>query len=523
MAASRAASRATRVVVIGAGVGGATAAALLAKDGFDVTVLEAHVYAGGCAGTFFHKGYRFDAGATVAGGFQPGGPHEIVERMLNIKFPVRRIEPAWEVHLPDRAITVWGDQDKWADERAEKLPALSRFWGLQRYAAETAWRFAARLPEFPPTSLGDALRFASKIRPDMIPIAPMALASMGSVLDVLGVRDRAARTFVDAQLLISAQVTAERANALYGAIAIDLPRVGVHHVHGGIGNLAATLVDAVRSYGGRVIFRRAVTKIERRADGTFRLDTNKGESYEADVVLANLTPWALNALLGEQSPESLRGEVQRRRDTWGAFTLYLGVPESALPHTAEHFQIVQDYSVPLGEGNSVFISISDAISDKDTDQGEARAPQGFRAVTLSTHTRIAPWWELRDSDPDAYGERINAYRDKLLAGAERAIPGLAKNAALILPGTPAAFQRFTRRPRGMVGGFAMTSLLSARSPHTGVPNLWLVGDSIFPGQSTAGVTAGALRVAAEVQRRAGRQVVVNPVQRVPTPLDNTNG
>jgi hypothetical protein len=51
-----------------------------------------------------------------------------------------------------------------------------------------------------------------------------------------------------------------------------------------------------------------------------------------------------------------------------------------------------------------------------------------------------------------------------------------------------------------VGGFAQTSLWSARSPRTGIPNLRLVGDSIFPGQSTAGVTLGAMRVAADVRR-----------------------
>ena len=57
------------IVVIGAGIGGLTAGALLLKQGYRVTVLEAHVYPGGCAGTFFHKNYRFDAGATLAGGF----------------------------------------------------------------------------------------------------------------------------------------------------------------------------------------------------------------------------------------------------------------------------------------------------------------------------------------------------------------------------------------------------------------------------------------------------------------------
>ena len=58
-----------QVVVIGAGIGGLTTAALLLKAGMQVTVLEAHVYPGGSAGTFFHKGYLFDAGATLAGGF----------------------------------------------------------------------------------------------------------------------------------------------------------------------------------------------------------------------------------------------------------------------------------------------------------------------------------------------------------------------------------------------------------------------------------------------------------------------
>jgi phytoene dehydrogenase-like protein len=44
----------------------------------------------------------------------------------------------------------------------------------------------------------------------------------------------------------------------------------------------------------------------------------------------------------------------------------------------------------------------------------------------------------------------------------------------------------------------MAAAVGARGPRTGLANLWLVGDSIFPGQSTAGVTLGALRVAGEV-------------------------
>ena len=46
------------IVVIGAGIGGLTTAAVLAKAGLQVTVLEAHIYPGGCAGTFYHQGFH---------------------------------------------------------------------------------------------------------------------------------------------------------------------------------------------------------------------------------------------------------------------------------------------------------------------------------------------------------------------------------------------------------------------------------------------------------------------------------
>ena len=57
------------VAVVGGGIAGLTAAALLAAEGLNVELLEAHSQSGGCAGTFRRGPYTFDVGATQVAGF----------------------------------------------------------------------------------------------------------------------------------------------------------------------------------------------------------------------------------------------------------------------------------------------------------------------------------------------------------------------------------------------------------------------------------------------------------------------
>ncbi len=116
----------------------------------------------------------------------------------------------------------------------------------------------------------------------------------------------ALRQFVDAQLLIAAQTTSAHANALYGASALDLPRRGVVHLRGGIGTIAETLVQAVRAHGGKVLYRQEVTRIVVEHGRTVAVETKRGDTFPADLVVANLPPWNIAALLGDAAPPKLR-------------------------------------------------------------------------------------------------------------------------------------------------------------------------------------------------------------------------
>ena len=490
------------IVVVGAGIGGLTTAALLARAGLDVTVLEAHVYPGGCAGTYFHKGYRFEAGATLAGGFYPGGPMDLVAQAAGIeRWPAHASEPAMTVHLPDgMAVTRYGDERRW-DEAARAFGAASAgFWRWQESTADALWELALRMPSWPPQVLNEGGNLiADGIR--WLLANPRRHANPALLADAfrpvaahLHDAPKALRLFVDAQLLIAAQATSARTNALYGASALDLPRRGVVHLEGGIGAIAETLVDSIRRNGGKVMYRQEVQRIEFDRGRPTGVVTKRGERFPARLVVANLPPWNIAQLTGDDLPQRLQKLPERPPAGWGAFMVYVGFNEHVAAHdTVLHHQVI--VREPLGEGNSVFLSLSPAW-----DKG--RAPAGRRALTISTHTALEPWWRLFRFDPQRYEQRKNYYAARMLVAAERVLPGLSAAADLIMPGTPVTFQRFTRRAYGWVGGFPQTNLFQTWGPRLS-PNLWMVGDSIFPGQSTAAVALGGLRVARGILAEAG--------------------
>jgi C-3',4' desaturase CrtD len=492
-----------RVVVVGAGVGGLTTAAILAKAGMDVTVLEAHIYPGGCAGSFYHQGYRFDAGATLAGGFYPGGPMDLVAKATGIKeWDLHPSNPTMVVHLPDgTAIPRWADERRWSTRREvfgeEALP----FFEWQERRADALWALALRGIPWPPQSPVETLELLGKA------IAwsatdPLAHLRPGLLADAL----RPVKThmpngnanlnlFIDAQLLISAQTTSEKANALYGASALDLPRRGAVHIRGGMGAISAQLMATTQKHGGQVLLRKRVARVRKMNAQTYRIDVKRDEPREAEIVIFNLPPWNIRSLLDLPLPRSLRSLPPYPNRGWGAFMIYLGVDDAVIPDGfALHHQLL--LGRPLAEGNSIFLSINPKWDSE-------RAPAGKRAITISTHTELEQWWEVQERDAQAYQEMRHRLQEKILDAVENLVPGIKQHADLILDGTPQTFAYFTGRERGWVGGLPQINLLQGMAPRLS-QKLWMVGDSIFPGQSTAAVALGGLRVAGSVLAYASR-------------------
>lgn len=473
------------VVVIGAGIAGLTAAALLAHDGARVHVLERHNVPGGCASFYQRNGYRFDVGATLVSGFGIRGAHRMIFERLGVDVRAQPVEPAMIVHLPDGDVVRYGDA-RWNAERLRAFgPAAEPFWEEQERLADLAWDFSSRFPSLPADARGlEAL--ARAFRPRQALVLPAIGRTVASIMP----RDASPRlrSFVDAQLLITAQASAAEADLAYGATALDIAREGTVHLEGGIAAIAIALARAVRRSGGAITYGAQAEAIVRERGRISGVRLNDGRTIATRRVVAAIPAQNVTQLLGGDASLAARAASLPQR--WGAFMAYVGLPPGIVPgDCALHHQSVADATSPLGEGNTTFFSFS-----APGEHGRAR--NGGRALTISTHTDVARW--ERAYTAGTYDTLRATYAARLRDALERTIPGAWDAAEIVELATPHTFARYTGRARGLVGGVPQTPRtagLAALSHAGGITGLYLAGDTIFPGQSTVGASLSGIAAA----------------------------
>jgi len=526
MVSDRTNQQKSRVTVIGAGIGGLTAAALLARKGYKVLVLDQAIVPGGCASTFKRKGFTFDVGATQVAGLEPGGIHHRIFSELDIELPAATpCDPACAVILPGETtpISVWRDPQKWQQERQRQFPGSERFWQLLSTLFQASWKFQGRDPVLPPRNFWDFWQLIQAVRPDTLITLPFTFMTVGDALRLCGLGDNLRlRTFLDLQLKLYSQVDTEETALLYAATALGVSQSpqGLYHLQGSMQVLSDRLVSAIERDGGKVLLRHTVESIitaNGKATGTTIRNQKTGEVWTetADHIVANVTAQNLIKLLetdviaSQQSadlsdnsviksavakfPNQMNGykyRVDKLPPSSGAFVIYLGVHESAIPaNCPPHLQFLYDYEGEIGENNSLFVSVSHS--------GDGRAPTGMATVIASSFTDTRMWWNSDDYEglKQKYTEgaiaRLSEYFD-LTAGAI-----VHQESA-----TPRTFARYTARDRGAVGGIGQrvpTFGPFGFANRTPIQNLWLVGDSTHPGEGTAGVSYSALTVVRQME------------------------
>lgn len=480
------------VAIVGSGFGGLATALRLAEQGAKVVLCETLAYPGGCASTFSHRGYSFETGATLFSGLGPGQlfhrwntAHDLGLDFQTLDPVVEMRTPGWRLAIPPRREALI---ERMTAEPGAPRQELQDFFAYQKKVADGLWALLDDPDLLPPFRLAALGRHVSRAA-SYLPLARFMGRPLSAVLRHFKLQDyQPLRIYLDALCQITVQCGLDEAEAPFALGTMDYYFRGTGHVRGGVGRLAWGMVEAIRRLGGEVSFLDRVKRISAQPDGGFSVETRRGE-LRARKVVANTLPQGLRRLVPEL-PSSLPWLDKLQTQVvsgWGACMLYRVISsaqDEAIPH---HLELIHRPDAPFLEGNHIFCSTSE--------DGDGGTEPGQRTLTVSTHIDAGALAAMGKAEQAA---KVEAVQNRMVETLEALAPESFKHPVFAITASPRTYARFTGRDLGWVGGVPRRHGLGNYRhliPPAVIPGLHLVGDSVFPGQSTLATALGGYKLA----------------------------
>jgi C-3',4' desaturase CrtD len=479
-----------QVAVIGSGFGGLTAATLLAKAGLQVAVMEQNNYPGGCASSYKRKGYWFETGATTVVGLDENMPLWYLQKQLNLPLPLSKLETPMQVRLADGTlITRFSQLGDWIQE-AERVfgkEGQRPFWEACYQISQHVWRTSLRQVSFPFSSLSDLWQAAKAVRLEQIGLVPKAFNTMRDMLAQFGLLENERFvSFVDQQLLITAQNYHTQVNVLFGATALCYTLYGNYYMPGGLRQLSEKLVHYLEQQGSQMLYRRVAKQILPASRG-YLINTDKGPLL-AEFVVCGVPLNNVSALFQSgKVQEKLRPYLLSSEEVNGAVTWGIVFERSANTPSVLHHQLHVPGGVPFLSSQSIFVSLSHSADLQ-------RAPKGMCVASVSTHV------------PDPKGNWVH-HKKELEQWVVHYLgeQGFWKETQVrfVQAATPGAWMEWTGREWGQVGGYPQYRRIKPwqmKDARLDGQKAYVCGDTVYPGQGIPGVCLSGIIAARKLLR-----------------------
>ncbi|WP_250291905.1 phytoene desaturase family protein [Frankia sp. CiP1_Cm_nod1] len=478
------------VVVIGSGLGGLTAAALLARWGRRVLVVERHDRIGGYAHAFTRRRHRFDSAVHLVAGGPPvtAGNPGIVPVLLDLlgvadRLEFHRLDPFYRVVLPGFQLDVPAGPD-FLDAHAARFPAERVGLRRMQRLSTLLTREAQRLPPDLPTAElhGGDFPLLSRYR----------RATVSDVLDehLSDARLKTALTALWPYLGVPPSVLAFDVWSLMITTYLEF---GAYYCAGSFQRLVDAFGAGVTDNGGEVMVRTAARRILVERGRVTGVVLDNGQRVTAQAVVSNADPLqTCEELVGTENVDGgYLALLRSMRCSLSAAVLYLATGMDLGRAGMAHETFVFDgwdhdatYAGMLtGAVPALTVSVP-TLSDPSLSRDGMHL---VTAVALLPYDAVASW---RHSKP--------RYERLIMDRLEELVPGIGSGAALAEGGTPRTMERYTLNLRGAIYGWehAPDQTGTGRLPHrTPVEGLYLSGHWTQPGGGVLSVISSGVQTA----------------------------
>jgi phytoene desaturase len=273
-----------RVVVVGAGLGGLSAALRLAGAGRQVTVIERESVPGGRAGVLEVDGYRFDTGPTVL-----TMPELITDALacvgekLDDWLDLRRVEPAYRARFADGSrLDVISDVDAMAEQITELIGSRDAA-GYRRFADFAQRLYTLERRDFIDRNLDSPLDL---VRPSLARLVALGgFRRLAPKVNSFFTDERLRRIFTFQSMY--AGRSPYDALAIYAVIAYMDCVAGVWFPAGGMHRLPLALAAAAEKHGVEIRYDSTVSRVEMTGSRAVAVQTADGDRIAADAVVLN--------------------------------------------------------------------------------------------------------------------------------------------------------------------------------------------------------------------------------------------
>lgn len=483
------------VVVVGAGLGGLSAALRLAGAGRRVTVLERAPGPGGRAGVLHEAGYTFDTGPTVL--TMPDLVADALdcvgERMADW-LDLAPLVPAYRAHFADgSSLDVHADVEAMAAAVAE-LCGPAEAAGYRRLVAWLRRLYAAQMRTFIDRNVDSPLGL---LTPDLARL--VALGGFGRLAPAVArhLGDPRTRRVFSFQSMY-AGLSPYDALALFAVIAYMDTVAGVYFPRGGMHALPAALAGAAAKHGVELRYGREVVRVERRGGRAAAVVTADGERTPCDALVLNADlPGAWTGLLAD-GPRPPRRLGRLRYSPSCALLLAgstRGYPGSA--HHAIHFGAAWEDTFTEVIDHGRLMSDPSFLLTTPTVSDPGLAPPGRHTYSVLFPT---PHLQPGEGEPIDWARLAPGYVEQMLATvASRGYPGFAEDIEVRHVRTPAdwaAAGLAAGTPFSAAHTFAQTGPFRPANLARGWENVVFAGCGTVPGIGVPTVLVSG-RLAAE--------------------------